>query len=437
MILIAGAGLLARSFVRLLTVDNGYTAGGVLVASVELPRGETDARTDEFIEKTLLRLRALPGVSAAGAGAMIPLMKQTAIMPFDLPESATGGKPARGRALVYWVTPGYAEALGLRLHEGRFFVDRDARAGNLMTIVNDEFVRQHLASAQVTGLLIPNLVGQEKGTTAEIVGVVGNVLKGGNDQQAQPALYFVHGSHGQRISDEVKLVVRATGNPSGLARDVRSILRQVEPAAVVDSVEPLTTTLAASLDTPRFAAAVMAGFAGVAVVLAAVGLHGALSYSVSQRVRELAVRSALGAQRADLVRLVLREGLSVTLAGIVLGVLGAALFARAMQSLLFGVTPLDATSFASRSADPRCRLGGCVPRSGAARGIHGSRQHAARPLIRARRPALPRRPTGFEGLVRRALQRRSTQRVQEQLRSRRGHLESEGDAERRPQRELL
>ena len=349
-VLIVGASLLARSFVRLMGVDNGYTADRVLIAGVELPRGATGAQTDQFIDSALDRLRSMRGVSAAGAGAMIPLMRATAVASFALPESVSGGKAARGRALVYWITPGYAEALGLRLREGRFFVDADVRAGHLVTIVNQEFVRQHLAVQQVVGLTVPNLVGQEPGVTAEIVGVVGNVLKDGNDRQPQPELYFVHGSHGQRIEGQVNLVIRATGNPAAIAQDVRSLLRQVEPEAVVNRIEPLTTSLAASLDAPRFAASVMVGFAGVAMVLAAVGLYGVLSYSVSQRVRELAIRAALGAQRVDIVRLVLREGLSVTFAGIALGVLGAGLFTRLMQDLLFGVAPLDAVAFTAAPA---------------------------------------------------------------------------------------
>jgi putative ABC transport system permease protein len=344
-VLIVGASLLARSFVRLIGVDNGYTADGVLIASVELPRGATEARTDQVIEAALARLRARRDVSAAGAGAMIPLMMRTAIAPFTLPDSVAGGKPTHGRALVYWITPGYAEALGLRLREGRFFDDTDARAGTLATLVNQEFVRQHLAARQVTGLMIPNLVGQEQGVTAEIVGVVGNVLKDGNDRQPQPELYFVHGSHGQRISEQVNLVIRTTGKPAALAQDVRGLVRQVDREAVVDRIEPLTTTVAASLDAPRFATSVVAGFAGVAMVLAVVGLYGVLSYSVSQRVRELAIRAALGAQRVELISLVLRDGLSVTFAGIVLGLLGAGLFTRLMQDLLFGVTPLDAVAF--------------------------------------------------------------------------------------------
>ena len=352
-ILIVGASLLARSFVRLMAVDNGYTADGVLIASVELPRGATEARTDQFIERALARLRAIPGVSAAGAGAMIPLMRQTAVTGFKVPESIARSKPTEGRALVYWVTPGYAESLGLRLQEGRFFVEGDERAGTLATIVNQEFVRQHLTEREIVGLRIPKLVGEYGGATVEIVGVVGNVLKDGNDRQPQPELYFVHGSHGQRISGLVNLVIRTTrtrttrttGNPATLARDVRSIVREIEREAVVDRIEPLTTTLAASLDAPRFAATVMTGFAGVAMVLAAVGLYGALSYAVSQRVRELAIRAALGARRADLVRLVLREGLSVTFTGIALGVVGASLFARLMRDLLFGVTAHDAVAF--------------------------------------------------------------------------------------------
>jgi putative ABC transport system permease protein len=150
-ILIVGASLLARSFVRLIQVDNGYTATGVLIATVDLPRDVTAARTDQFIDASLARLRTTRGVSAAGAGAMIPLMAATAVASFTLPESIAGGKPTQGRALVYDVTPGYAEALGLRLREGRFFAETDARAGTLATVVNQEFVRQHLSVPQVTG----------------------------------------------------------------------------------------------------------------------------------------------------------------------------------------------------------------------------------------------------------------------------------------------
>ena len=344
-ILIAGASLLARSFVRLMAVDPGYTADGVLIATVELPDGAPDARVDHLIDGALDRLRATPRVVAAGAGAMIPLMRQTAMTSFAVPASAAGGKPTAGRALVYWITPGYAEALGLRLRQGRFFEADDRRAGTLRTIVNEEFVRQHLASPQAAGLMLPGLVQSEGKLTAEIIGVVGDVLKDGHDRQPQPALYFVHGSHGVRIPERVRLVIRTAGKPAAFAADVRALVRATDPDAVIAAIEPLSVSVAASVGVRRLAAQVMAGFAAMAIGLAGVGLFGALSYSVAQRRRELAIRAALGARRADIVRLVVREGLLVTLPGIVLGLAGAAAFARLVQQLLFGVTPQDPITY--------------------------------------------------------------------------------------------
>jgi len=345
-ILIVGATLLARSFVRLMAVDPGYTADGVLIATVELPDGVPESRIDHLIDAALERLRAMPGVITAGAGAMIPLMRQTAMTSFGVPAAASGGKPAQGRALVYWVTPGYAEALGLRLREGRFFEAADRRAGTLRTIVNEEFARQHLAPARATGLMLPGLVQAEGKPTAEIIGVVGDVLKDGLDRQPQPALYFIHGAHGMRIPEHVRLVIRTAGDPAALATDVRTLLRAIESDAVIAAVEPLTATVAASVGARRLAALVMSGFAILATTLAGVGLFGALSYSVAQRRRELAIRAALGARQAHIVGLVLREGLLVTLPGMVVGVAGAAAFTRLMQQLLFGVTPNDPITYA-------------------------------------------------------------------------------------------
>ena len=154
-VLIVGASLLGRSFLRLVSVDNGYAPEGVLVAAVELPEDAGTVRTDRFITQSLERVRRLPGVTTAGASAMIPLMKMTAVMGFAVPDAYSGGKPTQGRARVYTVTPGYAEALGLRLEAGRLFTDTDVRPGALATLVNEEFVRQHLAVAQVVGLRLP------------------------------------------------------------------------------------------------------------------------------------------------------------------------------------------------------------------------------------------------------------------------------------------
>ena len=346
-VLIVGASLLGRSFLRLVSVDTGYAAAGVLVATVELPDDAGDVRTDEFIRQSLERVRRLPGVTTAGASAMIPLMKQTAVMGFVVPEAYSGGKPTQGRARVYTVTPGYAEALGLRLESGRFFGDADGRGGTRAILVNAEFVRQHLAAPHVVGLRLPGLIGGEgdQARPAEIVGVVANVLKDGNDKQPQPELYFVHGADGLRISGRVNLVIRTAGEPAARAPDIRALVREIDREVVIDRIEPLATSVAASLYGPRFAAGVMGAFAGVAMLLAAIGLYGALSYNVAQRDRELGVRAALGAQRSDLVRLVLGQGMVVVLPGIAVGMVGAVVFARLMQGMLFGVTSLDTVAF--------------------------------------------------------------------------------------------
>jgi predicted permease len=361
-ILIVGATLLARSFLRLMAVDPGYTADGVLIATVELPDGAGEIRVDRLIDGTLERLRAMPGVITAGAGAMIPLMRQTAMISFAVPPATSGEKPAHGRALVYWVTPGYAEALGLRLREGRFFEAGDRRAGTLRTIVNQEFVRQHLSSAPAAGLMLPGLVQAEGKLTAEIIGVVGDVLKDGHDRQPQPALYFIHGAHGVRIPERVQLVIRTAGDPDAFAPDVRALLRATDRDVVIAKVEPLGVSVAASVGARRLAALVMSGFAMLAMVLAGVGLFGAFSYSVAQRRRELAIRAALGARRAHIVGLVLREGLLVTVPGMVVGVAGAAAFTRLMQQLLFGVTPNDPVTYAIAAlALTTVSLGAIVP----------------------------------------------------------------------------
>jgi predicted lysophospholipase L1 biosynthesis ABC-type transport system permease subunit len=232
------------------------------------------------------------------------------------------------------------------LSEGRLFTDADTRPGTRKMVVNEEFVRQYLVGAAV-GRQFGDLYREDKGTTTEIIGVVGNVLKDGNDRQPQPEIYFLHGSATLRIQGAVNILVRTTGDPAGLAPLVRSIVREADRAAVVEQVSPLADLLARSVDQPRFAMTVLATFAALALALASVGLYGVLSFSVAQRRRELGIRAAIGAARSDLVALVLREGLSVTLVGVAAGVVAATWLTQFMQGILFGVTPLDATAFAA------------------------------------------------------------------------------------------
>jgi putative ABC transport system permease protein len=351
-LLVVGAMLLGRSFVKLTHVDAGYTAENVLAAEVFVPGYDAaevlspngSAKAEHIasvVERSLERVRGTGGVLAAGAGNMMPLDNATQIAGFPAPWTPDGGRPATARALQYTITPGYAETLQLRLKAGRIFTDADRAGGVRSWIVNEEFARLYLP---------PNPVGyrfeQRPASgpiTIEIVGVVGNVLKNGNNSKPQPEYYRMPRDQ-TRFYGRFQIAVRTLGDPALVAPTVRNIVRELEPSAAVETTT-LATRVQASVEQPRFAMAVLASFAGLALVLASIGLYGVLSYSVAQRRREMGVRAALGAARGDLVRLVIADGLGVTAVGVVLGLAGAAALTRLMRNVLFGVAPLDAVSF--------------------------------------------------------------------------------------------
>jgi putative ABC transport system permease protein len=350
--LLVGAVLLARSFVQLTLVDAGYNPERVLVAQVQLPRQSPPERATQVMDQLLPRLRATPGVVAAGAGTMMPMYSMTAMTTFAI--SGTFGAPDAqiARARTYVVTSGYAEALGLTLKAGRLFSEGDVQAAARPMIVNEEFARQYLQNQPaIVGFAFGDPSKTDLGTRTEIVGLVANVLKDGNDSPPQPEVFIQSGwpAHApyQRIVQYINLVVRTTGAPAAMAPVVRTLVRDADAAAIIDRVEPLAPMVAASMAQPRFAARTIGAFALVALLLAAVGLFGVLSYTVAERRRELGIRAAVGAHRGQLIALVMREGLLVTAIGIGVGLLGAAALTRFMQSVLFGVTPLDPWSFAA------------------------------------------------------------------------------------------
>ena len=196
----------------------------------------------------------------------------------------------------------------------------------------------------MVGRQYPGLL-HAKGSLAHVVGVVGNVLKDGLDRAPQPEIFVPVGTAERTLSSQVVLAVRTDGSPDALAPAVRQIVARVDDKVALDRVSTLSSKLAASVATPRFAAALMGGFAGLAVLLAAIGLYGVLSYTVSARRREMGVRAALGASRGRLVSMVMREGLRVVLLGLATGLMGAAALSRFMTAALFGVTPLDAWAY--------------------------------------------------------------------------------------------
>jgi putative ABC transport system permease protein len=346
-LLLVGAALMTRSFLRLINVDAGYTPDHVLAAEVFVPGGDADDKAPAMhalADAILARVRATPGIVSAGAANMMPLDNATLIAGFPSPWTAAGLQRVTARAVVYIVTPGYAEALALRLKRGRVFVERDANGGTKPWVVNEEFARLYLPPDPI-GYQWPAAV--EPGTPAlvnEIVGVVRNVLKNGNDTAPQPETYQIV-RDATPFSGRFEIVAKTSGDPAPLAPTLRAIVHESAPAAAVETFT-LSERLARSVDQPRFAMAVLTGVAALALALASVGLYGVLSYSVSQRRRELGVRAALGASRAALIGVVIREGLGATMAGLGIGLVGSVALTRFMRSALFGVAPLDPISFA-------------------------------------------------------------------------------------------
>jgi predicted lysophospholipase L1 biosynthesis ABC-type transport system permease subunit len=262
---------------------------------------------------------------------------------FELPNAGPDGETVTAQALTYVVTPGYAEALSLRLVEGRLLETADLDSGTRSLVVNESFARAYLGGDAV-GRRFELVHGPDTRIT-EIVGVVGDILKDGLDTAPQSAIYTLP-QYGYSLPSKLSVVMRTAGDPLALAPQVRAVAGELEPSAAVE-VATLSSRRSASLAQPRFAAAALSAFALLALALAATGLYGVLSYNISQRRREIGVRSALGARPAAIVALVLRQGLTVTAAGLALGLAGSAALTRLLESLLFGVTPLDAVAFAA------------------------------------------------------------------------------------------
>lgn len=344
-VLLVAATLLTRSLVRLTGVDPGYDPESVLTARVFVPGGDDAAaqRRRQLLEALLERARALPGVVAAGGGNMMPLDGASFRAGFPAPGSyrqANATTPSRvAVGLRYTVTPGYAEALGLRLRAGRFFSPADVSSPGVTWVVNQEFARLYLPADPV-GMRFP-WSRDNHDADLEIIGIVDNVLKDGLDQAPEPAFYV---PLREPVWGDLLLLIRTVGDPGAVAPALRQVVAQTAPDAAVELV-PLQTRLGASVDRPRSATGIFVGFGLLALALASIGLHAAISYSLSQRWRELGLRAALGADRRELLRMVMREGLGRAVVGIILGLIAAAGLAHLMKGLLFEIPSLDPVAF--------------------------------------------------------------------------------------------
>jgi predicted permease len=340
-ILLVGAVLLARSFFALMHADRGYNPSNLLTAQLTLPDDAfPPQRRTEVLDRLMDRLRAVPGVSSAAYSTRLPLAAGGEILAaFPVP-ARRGGGTVSANAAVRQVSPGFFAALGLRMHEGRVFTESDTRTSNEVVVVNRAFARQYLDTPAV-GTRFP----AEKGER-EVIGVIEDANYGTTADTVQPEIYqTTHQIDSGFGFDQAAILVRTTGAPGQLTPIFRSLVGELGSSVVLGPVMTMEDRVRTSLARPRLYAVLLGGFAAFALAVAGVGLFGVLSYSVSLRAREIGVRASLGATPWNIIGLVVRQATVVTAAGLIVGLCAAALLARSISSLLYGVAAADPATF--------------------------------------------------------------------------------------------
>ncbi len=338
LVLLIGAGLLLESFRRVSSLSPGFDADHALTLELALPTARYPESTQqaEFFRAVLEKLAALPGVEAAGASTCVPLAGADEIYSIVLdgrPEVAPSDLPS---ANYYAVSADYFRALGIPLRRGRYFTERDTATAPKVAIVDESFARRHFAGQDPLGQRLR--IGNAGAVPREIVGVVGPVTHYALESGPTIAMYE---PYLQQPQEAMAVVLRSSIDPVSLTSAARRAVLEVDPAQPVYDVRTMDQVIASSLADRKLPMLLLVVFAGVALLLAAIGLYGVVSYAVVQRTHELGVRMALGARRADVVRLVLSHGLGLALAGVGIGLCASVLVTRATTRLLFGIAPTD------------------------------------------------------------------------------------------------
>ena len=344
LVLLAGSGLMLRSLGNLMAVSPGVRAEGVLTLRLEPAAGAAGDSLPHFYDALLARVGAIPGVTGASITDCPPLdgmCNGTIVIPRDRPEPAPGTAPNVG---VHWVSEGWFAQLGVPLRRGRAFGPEDRVGSRGAVVVSETAARTLWPGEDPVGKPLNVGQGGYWNDTAYVVGVVGDVRYGALEAPPQPEVYF---SYRQSPMGRAMLFVRTDGDPLALLPAVRGVLRELVPASPLYDVRTLEARVADATAYARFGAVLLAAFAGIALALATLGLYGVVAYSVAQRRRELGVRSALGATRRNLVRLVVGQGAALAAVGAVVGLLGAGAATRLLQAQLYGVTPTDPLTYAA------------------------------------------------------------------------------------------
>ncbi len=344
-VLLVGALLLGRSLIQLLNTDLGVEVDHVVTASmsVSLNRDLSSAQQIDVVNRVIDDVRTLPGVSTAGVGTVLPPTESRIVL------TLRGDQGLSYQAAAIPATPGYFSALGVRLLKGRFFTDADDENHPPVMIMSADAARHFFGDGDPLGrtLALPVFKdGKTSNATMTLVGVIADVKYSGLEHPADNSIFR---PYVQQPWPNVFLIARTNGDPGTLTSILQRRIAQVDPAMVVSKVSTLDDVVLNAAAQPRLRTLLTAGLAVLTLALAAVGLYGVISRSVTQRTNEIGIRMALGATSNNIIALVLREGMTLAAAGVVLGVAISYVGARLMTALLFGIAPTDAVSFALAS----------------------------------------------------------------------------------------
>jgi putative ABC transport system permease protein len=346
-VLLVGASLLGRSFVALMAADRGYDPSGILTARLSLPASMyPPERRYAILDRILTRLAAMPAVHAAAWTSESPLTPGGSTSAFTLRARHVDGGVATVQASPRIVSPRYFAAMGMRVIAGRGFAESDTDTAPPVVVVNRAFARRYLDESPLRAKLPMGLGYGMENVEAAVVGVIDDVRYLTAADSTRPEMYYSYRQFKGRVTVPVAtLLVRTAGDPRALGPTLRAVVRDADSGLVPDAVATMEDQMLTGIARPRLYAILLGGFAVFALVVAAVGLFGVLSYIVTERSRELAVRTALGARPIDIIRLVLGHTLAVTAAGLVAGLLGSLVLTRSIGTLLYGITPRDGVTY--------------------------------------------------------------------------------------------
>ena len=349
LVLLVGAGLLVQSFLRLQEVKPGFNPERVLIASLSLPgaKYKEDQQRIDFYRNLTERLKMLPGVQAAGAGVNLPLgASDYGIGRSFIPDGQPLNVDESVDASWSTITPAYFEALQVPLLAGRAFNERDNDSAPKVVIINQSAAVKHFGSE--TAALGKRLtIWRDEKFPREIVGVVGDTKPGALEEESGAQIYTPHSQDGSW--GFMTMAIRTAADPAALTTTLRREVLALDKDLPIFNVQTMEDVVAASIGSRRVSMLLFSVFAGAALLLAAVGIYGVMAYTVTQRTQEIGIRMALGAQAGDVLRMVVRQGMTLAIIGISVGLAGALGLTRVIASLLFGVNATDPLTFVAIS----------------------------------------------------------------------------------------